>query len=115
MHEMSLMENALQVVDELLLNYKVAKVNEIVLKVGRLANCIPGALEFAFEALTREGPYKEAKLVIEEEPVLLKCAECGQEFEAGDFPWTCICGSNAIEIIGGTEVYVANLDIDESE
>ncbi len=83
MHEMSLMENALQVVDDLMVNYNGAKVNEIVLKVGRLANCIPGALEFAFEALTRE--------------------------------WTCTCGSNAIEIIGGTEVYVANIDIDESE
>ncbi|MDD4572285.1 MAG: hydrogenase maturation nickel metallochaperone HypA [Clostridia bacterium] len=115
MHEMSLMENALQVVDDLMVNYNGAKVNEIVLKVGRLANCIPGALEFAFEALTREGPYKDAKLVIEKEPVLLKCAECSQVFEAGEFPWTCTCGSNAIEIIGGTEVYVANIDIDESE
>ena len=52
MHEMSLMEGILNRAADALSEYKVAKVNSLTVRVGVLANVMPAAFEFAFEALT---------------------------------------------------------------
>jgi hydrogenase nickel incorporation protein HypA/HybF len=46
---------------------------------GALANIVPEAMRFAFEALTQGGPFEGARLELEEEPVVLRCS-CGASF-----------------------------------
>ena len=65
MHEMSLMEGILNRAADALSEYKVAKVNSLTVRVGVLANVMPAAFEFAFEALTDDTIFSGARLITE--------------------------------------------------
>ena len=114
MHETALMANILSIATENLKGYNIEKVNSVSLKVGRLANVLNDALEFAFESQTASGLFKGARLDIEIVPITACCEKCGKEFQSMDIPPLCpVCGSNEVKITGGTEIFIDSVDVDE--
>jgi hydrogenase nickel incorporation protein HypA/HybF len=82
----------------------------------KLANIIPGALEFAFDALSKNTALNGAKLVLETVPIEACCRYCGKVYEAESVPLSCPrCSSHDAEIKGGTDVYLMSIDFDEGE
>ena len=79
MHELSVITSLLSIVDEELKKHQLNKLRVVRIRHGALANVVPEAMSFAFEALTRDGPFEGARLELEEEPVVLRCA-CGASF-----------------------------------
>ncbi|MGI6360766.1 MAG: hydrogenase maturation nickel metallochaperone HypA [Bacillota bacterium] len=113
MHETSLMEQLLTVAEEHLASYRVKKVNKLIIKTGKLANVIPAALEFAFEALSRGRIMQGAELSLLEMPIIARCQDCCNEYEAA-IPFVCpACGSNSAEIVSGAEVFLDSIDFEE--
>lgn len=112
MHETALMQNLIAAVKRVAEEHNVARVNRVVISVGKLSNVLPDALSFAFEALTQDGIMKGAKLEIEYLPAVARCDSCGHEYQADEFPIVCpACKSTSFVIISGEEVYIESTKI----
>jgi hydrogenase nickel incorporation protein HypA/HybF len=79
MHEMSIVTSLLSLIGMELEKHRLEKLLVARVRHGALANIVPEAMCFAFEALTQGGPFEGARLELEEEPVVLRCA-CGAGF-----------------------------------
>lgn len=114
MHETVLMQNLLAAVDQAIENHHVKRINRVVISVGKLANALPDALSFAFEAMTQNGIMKGAELEIKSVPAVARCDECGCEYQVDGFPIVCqLCKSSSFTIIGGEEVYIESIECEE--
>jgi hydrogenase nickel incorporation protein HypA/HybF len=83
-------------------------------RIGELSNVDKDALEFAFEALTRNTPLAGLRLEVEWRPRRQRCLDCGQEFAVRERDLRCpTCGTNKTSCIGGTELDVAYLELEE--
>ncbi|CAM3205782.1 hydrogenase maturation nickel metallochaperone HypA [Sporolactobacillus spathodeae] len=93
MHEMGLMEDALELVAEDAEKHAFQSVDKISLIVGDLSNVLPDALRFAFDAFRESGQIpilsQQASLEIIPEKGLAKCAVCGITYEPNAFIATC--------------------------
>ena len=79
MHELSIVTSLLSLVEEELKKRQLEKLLVVRVRHGALANIVPEAMSFAFEALTQGGPFDGARLELEEEAVVLRCS-CGSRF-----------------------------------
>jgi len=114
MHETVLMQNLLATVEQAIENHHVTRVNRVVISVGKLANVLPDALTFAFEAMTQDGIMKGAELEIKSMPAVARCDDCGFEYQVDGFPIVCpACKSIGFKIISGEEVYIQSIDCEE--
>ena len=114
MHEMSLMENLLSTAENALSEYQYNHVNSITVAAGPLANIMPDAFSFAFEALTAGGKMDGARLIIEKLPIKAFCDNCGNTYEGECIPGKCsICGAS-MRITGGSEVFLTGIDFEEA-
>ena len=77
MHEASVVANIVDAVLEELKKYDVKKVNSVTLRIGDLTQLGTEQMQFAYEILTEGNILKGSELIIEAEPVVLKCRKCG--------------------------------------
>ncbi len=113
MHELSIMQSAL---DEALREAKAAgaaRVHEIRLRVGVLSGVVPDALQFAFEALASGTPAEGATLAIDSVPARFWCVRCRREFEVPNFRCECPeCGRVSGELRSGRELELSSMEVD---
>ena len=75
---------------------------------------VPTALEFAWELVAAGTVAAGAELVIEEVPATVRCWGCRAESTLMAFPAHCAaCGALAVEVIGGEELLVDALELQE--
>ena len=113
MHELSIMQSAL---DMALEGAKQAGAKELLvirLRIGALSGVVPDALQFAFEAL-REGTLAQrAELAIEDVPARFWCSACAREFESDDMFAECpVCRQPSGDLRAGRELEIASLEIE---
>jgi hydrogenase nickel incorporation protein HypA/HybF len=83
-------------------------------RIGELSNVDKDALEFAFDALTRKTPLADLRLEVEWCPRRQRCLDCGHEFVVRELDLHCpACGTDKTSCIGGTELDVAYLELEE--
>lgn len=115
MHELSIVTSLLAIVDEELKQRGLTKLVSVRVRHGALANIVPDAMNLAFEALTCGGPFAEARLELEEEAAVLRCA-CGNSFSPAHkrdllFAPCPVCGltqGHAVE--KGRELYLQRIE-----
>ena len=113
MHELSIMQSALNVALAQARQAGATQVHEIRLRIGALSGVVPDALEFAFEALVPGTLAEHAKLAFEHVPARFWCATCSWEFQSDDMFAECPdCHSLSGELRAGREMEVASLEID---
>jgi len=112
MHELGIAEGILQIVRAHM--PPKGRVVSIHLKAGKLHAIVPESLVFYFEHLARGTPLQGARLEIEEVPVKVRCASCGEE-RCLDLPiFRCgACGSTDVELVSGEELFVDHICISE--
>jgi hydrogenase nickel incorporation protein HypA/HybF len=112
-HELSIMQSALEVALEQARQAGAARVCALHLRIGALSGVVPEALEFAFGALTPGTPAEGAELVIEPIAARFWCATCQREFAADEMLAECPeCHQPSAELRAGRELEVASLEID---
>lgn len=113
MHEVSLIADLIDRVDEVAEAQKFDRVLEIRLRVGELCGVEPSCLEFCFPEVTRGTRLEGARLVLESEPAELKCRACGhvsRPSDPGDL--TCPrCHSGGVDVSQGREFKVVDLEV----
>jgi hydrogenase nickel incorporation protein HypA/HybF len=115
MHEMSIAMQIIEVATAALPpDQPDIEVESINLEVGRLTAVVPDSLRNCFEIASRDTPLAGAALVIEEIPMVVGCRDCLAESEQEDFPLVCkSCQSRRVDLVGGRELIVTSIEVDE--
>lgn len=110
MHEMSITQGVVEICES---NAAGRRVTSVVLEIGELSNIIPEAMEFCFEACTRDTQLDGATLVIERIPGRGRCNDCGAEFHIKAYYENCpSCGGYKVDVLAGEELRVKELEVE---
>lgn len=113
MHEMSLAEGILQIVEETAQRERAQRVKLVVLEIGRLSSVEPEALRFCFDVVTRGGLAEGAILEIDHVPGVGWCMPCAETVPMEYLYAACPnCGSYQVQPTGGTEMRVKEIEIE---
>ena len=118
MHEMSLVQSIMNIVEEERDRHKLDRVVRVTLMNGRLAGAVTDALEFAWEALRQGTEFEDCELKVVEVPLKVVCGRCGKDFEPEDTLYMPCphCGLEfGHQVVEGKELYVANIEADEPD
>jgi hydrogenase nickel incorporation protein HypA/HybF len=111
MHELTIAEAIVGIAADRAAGRRVLAVD---VKVGALRQVVPAALEFAFELTVMGSNLEGAELRIENIRAVGRCADCGHVSELDWFPFACAgCGSVDLELVGGEELLVESIDVDD--
>jgi len=114
MHEVSLMQNLLDIVSKTVEREGGTKANLIHLRLGELSGVNKDALRFAFDVLAKGTVAEGAKFEIEDVPLRVQCSDCGEEFSPEELTFRCEnCGSTNIEITSGREMEIDYILMDD--
>jgi hydrogenase nickel incorporation protein HypA/HybF len=110
MHEMAITQNIVAICDE---HAAGRRVTSVTLEIGDLAGVVPDAVEFCFDACTRDTRMEGAKLVIHRIPAMAHCPSCGSEVAVRACFDPCpSCGVFGLDMITGEELRVKELEVE---
>lgn len=109
MHELSITESVISAVIEKVGDRKVQRVT---LAVGRLSGVVAESLSFYFDLCAEGTPLQRAKLEIIDIPGSAHCRSCGNELELEDMIALCTCGSADLEILGGEQLTIKEVEVE---
>ncbi|HUX94765.1 MAG TPA: hydrogenase maturation nickel metallochaperone HypA [Bacteroidales bacterium] len=113
MHELSVVQNIINIVSLELERNGGSRVSEVKLEIGRLSGIEFGSLDFALKHLTRGSIIESAEISVEKPEGVARCNECHNEFKMDDFIGCCnLCNSVNLEIIKGRELRVKSITIE---
>ncbi len=112
MHEMSLCESVLQILEDNAKSRGFAKVKTVWLEIGGLAGVELEAMRFAFDAVTRGTLADQARLEIIELPGQAWCMQCARTVQVKQRFDACPdCGGYQLQVIGGEEMRIKELEV----
>jgi hydrogenase nickel incorporation protein HypA/HybF len=112
MHEMSLAEGVLQVIEDAVHKDRFEKVTTVWLEVGQLSGVEPQAMAFCFDAVTRGSVAEGARLEIISLPGQGWCMACSKTVAMNEVFGECPdCGGFQMQVTGGTEMRIKELEV----
>lgn len=115
MHEIGIAESVLETVRTELSRHPGARGVEIGIKVGELSGVEPDALQFSFQALLSDTDLEPLRVNIETCPRRYRCRCCGLDYTVDGWDLACPgCGETNVERIGGDELEISYLDLEEA-
>jgi hydrogenase nickel incorporation protein HypA/HybF len=113
-HEVGIASSILECVAGEMQRHPGSRVLSVGVRIGALSSVDKDALDFAFEALTRDTNLEDLKLEIEWVPWRQKCLSCAEEYDVRNMDVTCPkCAATHSTCIAGTELDVAYLELEE--
>lgn len=112
MHELSLCESLLEILEEQASLRDYRRVRTVWLEVGRFAGVDCDALRFSFDVVTRESLAEGAKLNIIDIPGRGWCFGCGEELALDDHVGICSQCGGPVEITAGREFRIKELEVE---
>jgi hydrogenase nickel incorporation protein HypA/HybF len=113
MHEMSLAEGVLQLIEDSAKTQDFSRVKTVWLEIGQLAGVEVEAMKFCFEAVVNNSIAQGAQLVIIEIPGQAWCLHCAEVVNVKALFDACPkCGSHQVQVTGGNEMRVKELDVE---
>jgi len=113
MHEMSLCEGVLQVLEQNARTQGYARVKTVWLEIGALSGVGPEAMQFSFDVVVKDTLADGAALEIVETPAEAWCMQCArtvivkQRFDACPD-----CGSYQLQVTAGDEMRIRELEVE---
>jgi len=124
MHELSIVNNIIQVVEEQLELLTLRqehpvppKVKSVQLEIGALSCVHPEALNFCYDLATAETRLKGSRLSIREVPVVVYCPHCQKELELTSIQsFRCpVCWVPTADIRRGKELEIVSIELLEED
>ncbi len=107
MHELAITQSIVDAVSERVGDTPVSVVR---IRVGALSGVFPHAMQFAFEVVTVGTALEGAELVIDEQPGLGHCRDCGRDVSLPDLILLCDCGSANVHVVSGRELAIESIE-----
>lgn len=126
MHEVSVVSNLVNAALAELEKYNVTKVNSMTVVIGEMTNLGGEQMRFAYEIVTRGTLMEGSELVIEDEPIEVRCDSCGYtgpvrmltdpDFSTHSIPvLSCPECSGRVVVTSGQSCMIKCMDIEEEE
>ncbi len=113
MHEMSLAESVLQIIEESARAQNFRRVRTVTLEIGALSAVEPDAMRFCFEAMTGGSIAEGARLEIIATEGRGWCPACGRTVAIRQRHDSCpSCGGYQVQAVGGMEMKVRELEVE---
>lgn len=114
MHELSIAKNIIRIAREHLSSQEEAMLTKVRVRIGTFSTIVPELLQSGFEAAVDGTEMENAKLEIIVIPLRITCNTCGEMTEIEPVDFSCpVCSSNDVDIAGGNEIMIENLEISE--
>jgi hydrogenase nickel incorporation protein HypA/HybF len=116
MHEMSVAQNIIDIVQQHLPDHNTQTVKTVNVKIGKMAGIVPDSLEFSFQVIAADTPSMTgAVLKMHFVPVIIRCKDCTVESSLDDPFFVCPeCGSVNVDTLSGTELQITEIEIEDS-
>ena len=112
MHEMSLCESILQILEAESQKQNFSKVNLVRLEIGTLSHVEPEAMKFCFDAVTRGTLADSARLDIIEPPGQAWCMDCEKTVTIAKRYDACPdCEGHKLTVTAGEEMRIKDLEV----
>ena len=112
MHEMSLCEGLLDILQQQAHAQDYLIVKTIFLEIGKLSNVEPDAIRFAFPVVAKHTLAENAKLEIKEIDGLGYCSNCQQTVMVEHrFDCCSLCGKYQLQIVSGEQMRIVELEV----
>ncbi|MBN2539440.1 MAG: hydrogenase maturation nickel metallochaperone HypA [Deltaproteobacteria bacterium] len=115
MHELSITESILKVVLRHAQVNSVRKVMAVHLRIGKLSDLEDEWIQRYFDYLSKDTLAEGAKLKIERTPVIVRCNDCSESYEADVKKMEHLicpaCEGNRCTLISGREYYIKNMEV----
>ena len=112
MHEMSICEGILQVLETESEKKQYSRVKKVAVEVGPLSGVEVEALKFSFDVVMKGTLADQAELIVLEVPATAWCMKCAEsvniEQRYDDCPH---CGSAQLQLTGGEELSIKELEV----
>jgi hydrogenase nickel incorporation protein HypA/HybF len=113
MHEMSLAESVLQIIEDAAHQQRFTRVRAVWLEIGQLACVEQEALRFGFDVVTRGSIAEQARLEIVETAGHGWCEKCARDFPLAALYEACPeCGSYDVKVTAGDAMRVKELEVE---
>ncbi len=113
MHELSLAEGILQIVEDAAAQQGFKRVTEVRLEIGALSGVEVEALSFCLDMVLKDSIAAGARVELEKVPGTGFCLECGETVPVNALYDACPkCGSYQVQATGGTEMRVKDLMVE---
>ena len=117
MHELSILIEALRIVEETAKQQNIDSVKGVVLQVGELSSVVPKFLEDYFPIVIENKPiFNDAVLKIEMLPGIARCQKCHTTFNVVENKGYCPnCNSYDKDLVSGDEFFIKEILVPDSE
>ena len=113
MHEMSLSQGIVELIEDAACRDGFASVRTVWLEIGKLAAVEFESLRFCFDVVTRGSCAEGARLEIIATPGRAWCLGCSHSIDIDDSIGNCpLCGSGQVQVTGGTDMRVKELEVE---
>ncbi len=113
MHEMSLCEGVLQILQDHAESQGFERVRTVWLEIGGLSGVETEAMRFCFDAVMRDTLADKARLEIIELPGQAWCMQCAKNVQVRQrFDQCPDCGGYQLQVTGGDEMRIKELEVE---
>ncbi|MBF0248565.1 MAG: hydrogenase maturation nickel metallochaperone HypA [Alphaproteobacteria bacterium] len=113
MHEMSLAEGVLRILEEQAAAQNFVRVKTVWLEIGELSHVDPDAIRFCFDAVVKDTLADGAALDIVRVPGQAWCHDCARGVAVSTLTEPCPhCGGHKLLVTGGEEMRVSELEVE---
>ncbi len=114
MHEGQFTEQIVETILNELKKYPGKTPKKVEVVVGEIYHLEKESVRMHYDLLTKGSPLEGAALVLEEEPVRVKCRVCGETGAVEDHHLLICpeCGSQDVEAVSGKEILIRSIEVD---
>ncbi|GIU26081.1 hydrogenase maturation nickel metallochaperone HypA [Shewanella schlegeliana] len=115
MHEYSIVTALIEECERHAQANNAIKISRVEIKLGILSGVEPELLKTAFETFKLEGICREAELVMNIQPLILMCLDCGQSTEHSERSVICShCQSGQTKVLDGEDMLLMQLELEQA-
>lgn len=114
MHEMSLTEGVVRILEDQAVKHGVSRIKMVWLEIGELSSVDPDSMLFCFGAIAKGTPLTaEAVLKIVRVPGTAWCMDCSESMAIGQRFDPCPkCGGHHLTVTAGDEMRIKELEVE---
>jgi len=113
MHELSMIANLFEILEEQAAEKNAVKITGVKLQVGLLSGVVPELLKTAFDMYKKDTIAATAELEISKVPLKILCQDCQTEMIKEDYVFICSkCGSTNLKTLTGTELFLEKMELE---
>lgn len=116
MHELSVCQSLMGQLAAIAERERASRILAVELRIGPLSGVVPELLAQAFPIASAGSRAEGAELRIAQQPVRVRCLECGAETDASPNRLLCgACGGYRTRLLSGDELLLASVELERGE